>query len=140
MDYANVVKNLGALYHLQMRYEESSVCYSTALPVLKSLLGKYHADVGLTINDLAVLESSRGNDDSAEVLYKEAIEIHEIVFGTSHPDYALAMTNLANFYVQLGDHEKAAKELLIKAIAIYQERGESTIEEELKEQLDVLDE
>ena len=74
--------------------------------------GSYHADVAVTLNNLAVLHKSQGNYSKADRAYRRALVIFKKAFGASHPQVTICKEN----HVRLLEHMQmgAAKNWLAK--------------------------
>ncbi|MCW5198286.1 tetratricopeptide repeat protein, partial [Desulfobulbus sp. F3] len=86
--------------------------YSQAEGWLKHLLnirekGKDDAQLGASINNLALIYEKQGRYSEAELLYKRSLEIREKVFGKDHPDVAQNLNNLAGLYSAQGRYQEA---------------------------------
>lgn len=55
------------------------------MPIWEAVFGAEHASLASTINNLAVLNYSRGDLKKAEPLYARALAIWEKVFEPDHP-------------------------------------------------------
>jgi len=82
--------------------------YIRALEILRSILGQYHADIALTLNDMAVLYFSLRNFGKAEDTYLLAIDNYTHVFGPKHPETLKACRNLISLYEKIGKSDKAS--------------------------------
>jgi tetratricopeptide (TPR) repeat protein len=70
-------------------------------------LGASHADVGATLNNLAIVYRDQGKYGEGEGLLKRALVIRETALGANHPDVAWTLTNLAILYEARGESESA---------------------------------
>ena len=61
-------------------------------------LGKDHADVAQSCNNLAELYRALGRYDEADALHRRALEIREQRFGPDHPEVAQTLNNLGVLY------------------------------------------
>jgi hypothetical protein len=57
------------------------------------VLGRHHADVAMTVNNLAVLERDDGNLDLAAALFRRALGSFVRTLGERHPHSVLARGN-----------------------------------------------
>jgi hypothetical protein len=65
------------------------------LATKEKLLGPAHPDVGLTLNNLAVLCKSRQRYAEAEALYQRSLCVLERALGRKHPKVATCRQNYA---------------------------------------------
>jgi CHAT domain-containing protein/Tfp pilus assembly protein PilF len=98
--------------------------YSEAIPLAQRLLanmektyGPVHRDVAASLNNLAMLYGSTGQDADAEPLYQRALTIQEKVSGLDSPEIASELNNLAALY-QRQDRYADAEPLFKRALAI----------------------
>jgi hypothetical protein len=62
--------------------------------MMESLFGRHHAEVGLTVHNLAFLERARGRLPRAIALYGRALRIFQRALGARHPHARLCAANL----------------------------------------------
>ncbi|HUE15523.1 MAG TPA: tetratricopeptide repeat protein [Planctomycetaceae bacterium] len=79
----------------------------TVLAIRKQALGEADPQYAESLNNLAFLYQSRGDDAKAEPLYLQALAIRKKVLGEAHPDYAESLNNLAALYQSRRDFTKA---------------------------------
>ena len=87
------------------------------MATLEKKLGPDHANVAISLNNLAQLYDKQGRYTDAEPLYKRSLAIFERVLGPDHPDVAQALNNLAELYRAQGRYSDA-EPLLKRALAI----------------------
>src|SRR5439155_1755603 len=104
---AGVLNDLGVLRKAQGRYAEALAFYRRALPLVsrndrhalatlahkERVLGRHHADVAMTVNNLAVLERDQGNLERSAALFKRALGSFVKSVGARHPHTVLALAN-----------------------------------------------
>ena len=59
--------------------------YARALAIQERVLGRHHADVAMTVNNLAVLERDDGNLERAAALFRRALGSFVRTLGARHP-------------------------------------------------------
>lgn len=79
-------------------YVRATVVAKKALQVAEQALGPDHPNVGLSLNNLAVLYRALGQYAQAEPLFKRALTIRENALGPGHPAVATILENLAGLY------------------------------------------
>jgi kinesin light chain len=79
----------------QGRFKDAANLLNEALSIREKTLGRDHAAVAATLNNLAVLHAKRNKFKEAEPLCQRALEIREKVLGNDHPDVAKQLNNLA---------------------------------------------
>ena len=52
-----------------------------------------HPGYASALNNLALIQKSRGELEAAALLYEEALEVYRLVYGAHHPSSAMAMHN-----------------------------------------------
>jgi len=106
----------GKLYD-EGKFREGTPVAERALALSEQALGPTHANVAVSLNDLARLYKAQGAYGKAEPLYVRAVEIFEKALGPTHPNVATSLHNLAALYLVQGAYGKAAP-LLVRALAI----------------------
>jgi Flp pilus assembly protein TadD len=76
---------LGTQYACDGRLEEAIGLLQRAATLKRRLLGPNHADLALTLNNLAVTHRRRGDRAAAATLYGEAMAIFDRGLGPDHP-------------------------------------------------------
>lgn len=76
---------------------------------IKDLAGARHPGYASALNNLALIQKSRGELDAAATLYEEALSVYALVYGDLHPSCAMAMHNTCLLYKIQGKHEEALK-------------------------------
>jgi tetratricopeptide (TPR) repeat protein len=94
------------LYEVMGQHEQSLHPYQQAFEIHLSTFGDRHPDTALSLNNLASIHQSMGNDDDAEPLFKQAIEIYEHT-GTDHPIVFTILQKLVRLYISKGEHPRA---------------------------------
>jgi serine/threonine-protein kinase len=97
----NVYRNLGLL-------KQATPLVEGALATRRTTLGPDHADVGLSLNNLAVIKDDLGEYAAADTLFREALAVRRKALGDDHPDVASTLNNLANVLYNKGDYAGAA--------------------------------
>ena len=88
--------NLACLAAVEQRREaprRARTLYGRALAIQERVLGRHHADVAMTVNNLAVLERDEGNLDRAAALFRRALVTFVRALGARHPHAILARAN-----------------------------------------------
>lgn len=75
--------------------EAEPLCERT-LKYYEGTLDPNHIDIGVIVNNLAMLYHALDKHEEAEPLYKRAISIRSTAQGTSHPDVVAVLNNYAN--------------------------------------------
>ena len=97
---------LRTLYQ-QGRYAEAAKVAKEALKVAEATFGPDHPDVGVSLNNLALMYKAQGKYAEAEPLYKRALVIKEKALGPTHPQVATSLNNLAVLYEAQGKYAEA---------------------------------
>ena len=75
--------------------------------LLETILGSDHPETASSLNVLALLYQSQGNNEVAESLYQRALKIDETILGRNHPETATNLHNLAALYKSQGKYSIA---------------------------------
>ena len=78
------------------RSEEASAYYRDKLELEQTTLGPEHPNVGRTINNIRLSESSRGHYEQAVEEFQRSLAIRKRVRGPEHPDIASSYNMVAN--------------------------------------------
>jgi tetratricopeptide (TPR) repeat protein len=85
LEKAVALHGLGSQYACEGRLEEAVGLLQRAATIKRRLLGRNHADLALTLNNLAVAHRRRGDPAAAARLYAEALAIFERALDPDHP-------------------------------------------------------
>lgn len=113
---ANVVSNLGLLYHASGRYTMSESKTIEAMDMRKSIV-RDESTLGSSYNNLAVLYKDMGKYTEAQDLFDMAVENVGKYLGTNTIPYSIVLNNQAIFYQVTGRYREA-EELLSRAIEV----------------------
>lgn len=97
---------MGDMYRLARRFDDAERCVSEALDIFRRLGDA--ADLGIALNNLALVKQDRGDLEGAAVLLEQSRELKRAEQGTSHPSYVSSVYNLAEVYDKLGRKLEAA--------------------------------
>ena len=115
-----------AMFLQELRdFAESEKAYQEVLFFKEKNLGTEHPEVAAILNDIALLNKSRGEYSKAKSLYERALTIDEKFYGYEHSDVAKDLSNLAGLHFAQGEYDKA-KLLYERALAIDDEICEGT--------------
>jgi CHAT domain-containing protein/tetratricopeptide (TPR) repeat protein len=104
---ANLQRLLGDALYNQDRFADAERHYRRAAAVREKLLGTYHADTAISINDLAISLRWQERYDEALPLYRKVLDIRERVLGQDHADTARSTFWLSVVLQSLGQDEEA---------------------------------
>jgi tetratricopeptide (TPR) repeat protein/CHAT domain-containing protein len=95
--------------YLSIDAQDSLGFYFTkkALELRKELLGVYHADVAMNLNNIAQLYSQIAQYNKALPFQEQAMVAYAKSLGVEHLDFAYCVNNLALIYFEIGQFEKA---------------------------------
>lgn len=105
---------LGSLENARGNYARAQQWFDTALAELPANAVGVRAE---TLNDLAIVESSRGDDASALKLHEQVVGALRTLYPHGHPQLAEALSNLANSQ-QANGLNGPAKENFAAALAM----------------------
>jgi len=78
-----------------------------SLELKKELLGDYHPEVAMNLNNIAQIYSQFGKFEKALPFQEQAMLAYKKSFGEEHLDFATSVNNLALIYFEMGLYEKA---------------------------------
>jgi CHAT domain-containing protein len=128
---ANLHRLLGDALFSQDRYAEAEPHYRQAAATREKLLGTYHADTAVSINDLAISLRRQQRYAEALPLYEKVLDIREQVLGTNAPDTARSTFWVARLLQSLGRDSDAAAvmgEAVARAKAAFGATDRNTIQ------------
>ncbi|KOR38224.1 hypothetical protein AM228_02925 [Planktothricoides sp. SR001] len=99
----------------QGNFNEAIAIAKQALTLAKSLHPGDHADVALSLNNLAAVYNSQERYAEAEPLYIQALQMIKRLFNGDHPYVAISLNNLAGLYRNQGRYSEA-EPLYIQAL------------------------
>jgi CHAT domain-containing protein/tetratricopeptide (TPR) repeat protein len=114
---ANLTHNKGFLLLEIGDYEEATLQIKQSLELLKQIGATETPDYATFLDNLALVNQSKGNYAEAEKLYIKSRDIRLRNFTKKAPDYALSMNHLASLAHEIGDYKKA-KDLYIQSLNI----------------------
>ena len=94
------------LYEVMDQHEYSVALYSQALAIHKLTFGDRHSETALSLNNMATIYRSVGNNAEAERLFRESIDIFEEL-GTEYPRAFTVLQNLVGLYISNQDYSRA---------------------------------
>ena len=71
------------------------------------VLGEWHTDVSVSLNNLAILHRRIGNYKQAIPLYEKSLAIRQRSLGETHVAVAVSLNNLGQCYRHMGEPLKA---------------------------------
>jgi len=101
-------------------YEEAESLMKQALYIDEELLGEYHPDVAIRLNNLAGLLQATNRTQEAEPLMERVIELFESAYGKDHPNVATSINNLALLF-RATNRLREAEPLMRRALQIDEE-------------------
>jgi tetratricopeptide (TPR) repeat protein len=101
--------------------------YRETLEVERAALGPDHADVVMTLQNLAQLHHQRGELDQALMYFREALSIQQASLDANDVTIAQTLNHIGNVYLQRGD-AKQLVEVFSAAIRIIRNAGRSESE------------
>jgi CHAT domain-containing protein/Flp pilus assembly protein TadD len=116
--YAQVLSNLGLLYHTTGRYAQAEKFTEAGIEANKQI-GTAQSAYGASLNNKAVLYKDLGRYIEAENLIDQALDIIKKSKGENSLPYAICLNNKGIIYQTIGRYDRA-EEYLKSAIAIAQ--------------------
>ncbi|MBI4533915.1 MAG: tetratricopeptide repeat protein [Candidatus Melainabacteria bacterium] len=102
--------------------------YQQALKIDEKILGAWHQDIAIDLNNLADLYRAQGNFAEAEALYRRALAISQTALGPDNPKVVQSLNNLADIYRAQGKYLEA-EPLYKRAVATTQTLTQSSFAE-----------
>jgi tetratricopeptide (TPR) repeat protein len=93
--------------YAQGRYSEAMPLAQRALAIREKALGPNDPDVGVLLENLAMLYRAQGRYADAEPMFKRSLAILEKALGPDHPELANSLKNLAQLYKDQGRYANA---------------------------------
>ncbi len=119
INYLRCLSNIGLVYLVQGKTDESKQYIEDALARSEKSQGKKSAAYAANLNSLAKLEQEQGKYNEAEKQFDEALGICKEVFGDVSMQNAIVLNNKAMLYQELGRYDQAVE--LMKASIINEE-------------------
>ncbi len=113
---ANVISNLGLLYHATGRYTGAEEKTLEAMEMRRSIV-RDESTLGASYNNLAVLYKDMGRYTEAQGLFDRAVDNIYTYQGAESVPYAIVLNNQAIFFQVTGRYSEA-EELLTEAIEV----------------------
>jgi tetratricopeptide (TPR) repeat protein len=114
---ARMFSDLGVLFDVKADYGAAEQLKRRALTIGEKSSGPNHPDVGIRLNNLALLLQATNRPAEAEPLYRRALAIAEKNYGSNHSSVALNLNNLAQLLLAANDLAQA-ETLMRRALAI----------------------
>ena len=122
-DAAWLLDRAGAYLRAQARFADAKALLERALGIDEAAYGPDHPDVGVDLNNLALILCDLGRPGEARPLQERALAITEAVHGPDDPEVASAMSVLALILKDLREPGEA-RPLLERALAIFESADE----------------
>lgn len=116
--YATALNNLAGTYRLMGEYDKAEQSFLLCLGICEQTVGRRHVLYAAGLNNLSLLALDRKEPDQAARLLHQASDILSGL-PECRDEYATSLVNLAALYRQLGQHEKAQRNLL-EAVRLYE--------------------
>jgi tetratricopeptide (TPR) repeat protein len=101
--------------------------YRETLEVERAALGPDHADVVVTLQNLAQLHHQRGELEQALTYFREALGIQQAILDANDVSISQTLNHIGNVYLQRGD-AKQLIEAFSEALRIIRRAGRSESE------------
>ncbi|MEU7141629.1 tetratricopeptide repeat protein [Nocardia sp. NPDC046473] len=107
VDLAQDLAVLAAALAGQDRHEEARTLLHEALAICRAARPPRQYEIAVQLHNLAAIEQTLGDTDTAERHYRQALTIKERLLGSEHPEIALLTNNLATLLHQQERHAEA---------------------------------
>ncbi|MFI6996226.1 tetratricopeptide repeat protein [Nocardia sp. NPDC050175] len=107
VDLAQDLAVLAAALAGQDRHGEARTLLREALAICRTARPPRHYEIAVQLHNLAAIEQTLGDTDTAERHYRQALAIKERLLGSDHPEIALLTNNLATLLHQQERHGEA---------------------------------
>lgn len=104
VDEAATLNRIGGIHGNRGEYIEAMVCYSEALRIYRSQIGKGCSplDVAVTLNHVGFVHYAREQYDQALAAFREALSIFSLLLGPYHRNIATTKFSIAQIYIGKG--------------------------------------
>jgi eukaryotic-like serine/threonine-protein kinase len=112
---AQLRTTLGELYRVLGRFDQSEQMHQQALGIQKQLFPRDHADVALSMNDLALVLIEERKLDESEALTRDALEMRRRLLGNKHRQVGESLVSLGvllHHRAKLAEAEAVQREAL----------------------------
>jgi len=116
-DASWLLDRAGTYLQVQAQLTDAKTLLERALAIDEAAYGPDHPDVGIRLNNLALILRDLGDPAGARPLQERALGIDEAAYGPDHPDVGTDLNNLAQILQDLGD-PAGARALQERALAI----------------------
>ena len=116
--YATALNNLAGTYRLMGEYDKAEQSFLRCLEIYEQTVGRRHVLYAAGLNNLSLLALDRNQPDQAARLLHQASDILAEL-PECRDEYATSLVNYAALCRQLGQHEKAQRNLL-EAVRLYE--------------------
>ena len=124
--YGVSLNNLGAVYFRMKDYGRAEIYFMRSLDVFAKIDGGKNMNYVNNLGELALLRTKLKRYPEAERLYFQALELESTKYGKRHENYLKTLNNLAVFYLRHMNAVDKARATLLKALALHEERGQTT--------------
>jgi serine/threonine protein kinase/tetratricopeptide (TPR) repeat protein len=118
---AQLHRAIGSAYRSLALYDAAERQMRAALDLRIGELGRAHADVADSLNDLAMTLQEKGDVAAAEPLYREALEISRRTRGSDDPRTAMILVQLAGVFKARTERARA-ESMYREALAVLRAR------------------
>ncbi|MCP9290394.1 serine/threonine-protein kinase [Gracilimonas sediminicola] len=116
---ASVLGDLGLYLMTRAEYKQARNYFERSLEIKEQVYGeKGHPKYTATLTNLAVLEKTLSNFETADSLFVKTMRIDEKIFGPDHPYVAMSKSHLGGINHSLGNYNQARK-YYTEAIEVY---------------------
>ncbi len=117
--YADYKHELAGYYHARRKYTLAEKYYREAFEKRVHKLGREHADVGVSINDLGVLYENKAIFTKAHSYYKYALQIREELLGADHIETIETVEHMIRLLSKT-NQSSASREFMMRAQSVRQ--------------------
>ncbi len=103
----------------RVREPETRALAERALTIKERALGLEHKDLGVSLNNLALVNYVLGDYEAAQKLHRRNLAIRERVLGPTHPEVGTSLNNLASLLAVTGQYQEALA-LFERALGIWE--------------------
>jgi non-specific serine/threonine protein kinase/serine/threonine-protein kinase len=104
---ARLMSTMGWVYISLGLYDTAQELLEEALAIREVELPPNHADVSISLNELAEAHREKAEYDEAWPLYERSLAIREDIFGPESPQVSSVLNNMALVLVDRGEYEEA---------------------------------
>ncbi len=103
----SLLERVGKYLEVRAQYDEAERCYQQALRIRRQHYGEGHPELGISLNQLALLYTAQGKYQQAQPLFEQALALYEQAGLSASPVFAQTLYGLAWLAHDQGNFQQA---------------------------------